>query len=128
LDLAEAEIRDELARFGLEPLAVVRTSTQTGDGLAELERFLRALAAEAPERAPSARAWLSVDRLFSLQGVGTVVTGTLTRGGLREGEVVYLATEWGVLETACRSLQVHGRRVTEATAPSRVAINLARCH
>ena len=126
LDLAEAEIRDELARFGLEPVGVVRTSTQTGAGVAELERFLRALAAEAPARAPSARAWLSVDRLFSLQGVGTVVTGTLTRGGLREGDVVYLATEAGVLETACRSLQVHGRRVTETTAPSRVAINVAR--
>ena len=126
LDLAEAEIREELARFGWEPLAIVRTSNQTGEGLAELERSLRALAADVPPRAPSARAWLSVDRLFSLRGVGTVVTGTLTRGGLREGDVVYLATEAGVLETACRSLQVHGRRVTEATAPSRVAINLAR--
>ncbi len=126
LDLAEAEIRDELTRFGFPPVAIVRTSTQTGGGVAELERLLRALAARAPARAPSARAWLSIDRRFSLQGVGTVVTGTLTRGELREGEVVYLATEAGVLETACRSLQVHGRRVTEATAPSRVAINVAR--
>src|SRR6185436_6598715 len=72
------------------------------------------------------RAWLAVDRLFSLQGVGTVVTGTLTRGSLREGDIVYAASETGVLETACRGLEVHGCRMTEVAAPSRVAINLAR--
>jgi selenocysteine-specific elongation factor len=126
LDLAEEEVRETLARFGLEPVRVVRTSTETREGLSELEQSLRALVAQIPARAASARVWLSVDRAFSLRGVGTIVTGTLTRGTLREGDLIYLATERGVLESACRSLQLHGRRVSEVSAPTRIAINLAR--
>jgi selenocysteine-specific elongation factor len=125
-DLAEADVRETLRGFGLEPMGLVRTSTESREGLSELEQMLRALVAEVPDRTPSARVWLGVDRVFSLRGVGTIVTGTLTRGKLREGDVIYVATETGVLQSGCRGLELHGRRVVEALAPTRIAINLAR--
>jgi selenocysteine-specific elongation factor len=126
LDIAEADVREALAAFGLEALEVVRTSTATGQGIPELERALRRLVAAVPARPASARVWLSVDRTFSLPGAGTIVTGTLTRGTLREGDIIYVATRDALLESACRGLQEHGRRVRQAQAPTRVAVNLAR--
>jgi selenocysteine-specific elongation factor len=126
LELAELEVKEVLAGLGWTAARIVRTSTATGQGVAELEQALRAMATEVPVRAASARLWLSVDRVFSVRGAGTIVTGTLTRGQLSEGEAIYVAREDGVLETACRGLETHGHRVASVAAPARVAINLAR--
>ncbi|MCC6666390.1 MAG: selenocysteine-specific translation elongation factor [Polyangiaceae bacterium] len=126
LELAEADVRSTLEALGIEPSAVVRTAVTDGRGLPELRSALGALAAATPPRGASRRAWLPLDRVFSVKGAGTVVTGTLTRGSLTLGAPVYVATARGVRESACRGLEVHGRSVAAAEAPCRVAVNLAR--
>src|SRR5262249_31581188 len=68
---------------------------------------------------------LSVDRVFSVRGAGTVVTGTLVEGRLAVGAPLRLVGESGAHNTSVRGLHVHDNPVTEAEAPTRLAINLA---
>jgi selenocysteine-specific elongation factor len=126
LELAEADVRATLETLGLEPLAIVPVSAPQVRGLDELRRALEALQASVPPRASSARVWLAVDRVFSVKGAGTVVTGTLTRGSVRVGQTLFVTGEHGTLEVVARSLEIHGRAVELASAPTRLAVNLAR--
>ncbi len=126
LELAEADIGSTLEALGLEAAAVVPTAIPSGQGLPELRAALGALAQATPPRGDSRRLWLPVDRVFSVKGAGTVVTGTLTRGTLALGETIWVASSRGIVESACRGLEVHGRSVRAVAAPSRVAVNLAR--
>ena len=126
LELAQADLEATLESMGITPHAVIATSAPTGQGVAELEAALLSLAQSAPAPAKDARAWLPVDRVFTVRGAGTVVTGTLTRGSLSVGAPIYVGTESGVLESSCRSIEVHGEAVESVSAPSRVAVNLAK--
>jgi len=126
LELAEADVRSTLESMGLEARAVIGTSVVTQQGLAELKRALTELAHDVAPRGESQRLWLPIDRVFSIKGAGTVVTGTLTRGSLSTGSTVWVAGPSGLLETPCRAIEVHGASVDEARAPTRVAVNLAR--
>ena len=125
-ELAEADIESTLEGMGIRAEALVRTSAQTGQGLELLKEALHELAEGVTPRADSARVWLPIDRVFTIKGAGTVVTGTLTRGRLRVGETLYVAGEDDSVETSCRGLEIHGESVQEAPAPTRVAVNLAR--
>jgi selenocysteine-specific elongation factor len=114
----------ELARLEAEELVpgapVVAVSARTGAGLDELRA---ALAAVAQERSPDRSATrLYVDRVFSLRGVGTVVTGTLWSGSIGEGDV--LRVEPGGREVRVRSVQVHDTPAERADAGQRVAVSL----
>ena len=122
-ELAGDEARELLGdRWEAE---VVCCSARTGEGVdAVREAVRRALVALPPPR-PSARARLSVDRVFSVKGAGTVVTGTLVEGKLAVGAPLFLVGEAGVQATAARGLHVHDRAVTLAEAPTRLAVNLA---
>jgi len=116
-ELAVQEVRE------LVPGApVVVTSARTGEGLDELRAALAAEAEAVEERAGSGSTRLFVDRVFTLRGIGTVVTGTLWSGSLGEGDV--LAAEPGGLEVRVRSVQVHDRDVERAEAGQRVAVAL----
>lgn len=126
LELARADVEATLAEAGLTARTLVPTSVETGAGLAELKAALLELGRDMPARAESACAWLPIDRVFSVKGAGTVVTGTLTRGSLREGQAIAVVGEGKVCDATCRQLHVHGSRVDAASAPCRVAVNLAR--
>jgi selenocysteine-specific elongation factor len=103
----------------------VLCSARTGEGIPEVRAAVRrALDRLGPPR-PSARARLSVDRIFSVRGAGTVVTGTLVEGAMTEGAPLVVVGEAGAQATAARGLHVHDQAVTEASAPTRLAINLA---
>ena len=121
--LAGEEAMELLAgRFDAE---VVACSARTGEGIeAVREAVRRALRKLGPPR-PSARARLSVDRVFSVKGAGTVVTGTLVEGKIAVGAPLFLAGAGGALATAARGLHVHDHTVTIAEAPTRLAVNLA---
>lgn len=121
--LAGEEAMELLAgRFEAEAVAC---SARTGEGIeAVREAVRRTLLKLGPPR-PSARARLSVDRVFSVKGAGTVVTGTLVEGTIAAGAPLFLAGESGALATAARGLHVHDRAVTLAEAPTRLAVNLA---
>ena len=121
LDLAEEEIRDRIDGTVLSAARIVRVSAATGEGLDDLRAALDELLASAP--APDAtRARLFVDRVFTISGAGTVVTGTLGGDCLSVGAEVELYPRGRTARI--RSLQTHKRNEDRACAVARVAANL----
>jgi selenocysteine-specific elongation factor len=120
--LATEEVRERVGGTVLADAPIVPVSARTGDGLPELIAALDRLVLDAP--APEeARTRLFVDRVFTITGAGTVVTGTLTGGCLRLDDEV--ALEPGDVRARVRSLQTHKRAREEACHVARVAVNLA---
>jgi selenocysteine-specific elongation factor len=129
-DLVDDELA-ELARLGVEELLdegpyagsrVVEVSSRSGAGLDELRAVLDRLAAGAGRRAEEGPVRLPIDRVFTLRGIGTVVTGTLWSGTVAAGD--RLAIEPGGREARVRSVHVHDRAVERAGAGQRVALAL----
>ena len=117
LDLVVAAVRE------LVPGApVVPVSAKTGAGLDELRGALAAAAKLVAQSHKVGPARLYVDRVFTLRGVGTVVTGTLWSGSIGAGD--RLRVEPAGLDVRVRSVQVHDRDVERADAGQRVAVNL----
>ncbi|MBI5820311.1 MAG: selenocysteine-specific translation elongation factor [Verrucomicrobia bacterium] len=102
---------------------VVRVSAHTGEGLEQLRQTIIATLAGAPPSDDIGKPRLHVDRVFTLKGIGTVVTGTLTGGSLKRGDK--LVIQPGGVETRARSLHNHGREVDSLSPGARCAINLA---
>ena len=129
-DLADADLRElaaDATREALEktPLAgapIVPVSAETGEGIDALLSVLARACAEAPPRPVDAPFRLPVDRVFSLPGVGTVVTGTLVAGTLGAGDVISVQPQ--DLQTRARTLHTHSQRIERAAAGMRVAVNL----
>jgi selenocysteine-specific elongation factor len=122
LDLVEADLLEVLEGTVLADAPVVRCSARTGEGLdnllAELDRYL---ATSAPRR-DVGRPRLPVDRVFTIAGFGTVVTGTLSDGSLVTGQEVEIQPSG--LKARIRGLQTHKQKIDQAVPGSRVAINL----
>jgi selenocysteine-specific elongation factor len=121
IELVEEEIRDRLRGTVLEDARVVRVSATTGEGVEDLRASLDDLLATVPPPEET-RARLFVDRVFTIAGAGTVVTGTLGGGGLAVGDDVELYPH--ARTARVRSLQTHKRDATRVTAVARVAANL----
>ena len=123
LELVREEIAEHLKPTTLADAAIIPVSAYTKQGipalLAELDRILNA----SEERQNIARPRLPIDRVFSMTGFGTVVTGTLLDGGFKVGQEVEILPQG--LHTRIRTLQTHKRQVEQAQPGSRVAINLA---
>jgi selenocysteine-specific elongation factor len=123
LDLVEEEVRDALAGTFLADAPMHRVSAHTGEGLKGLLEEIDRQTGELPPRDTTAPLRLAVDRVFSMTGFGTVVTGTLLAGTINTGmsvEILPLGKQARV-----RQMQVHGAAVEEASAGQRVAVNLA---
>jgi selenocysteine-specific elongation factor len=117
LEIAIAEARD------LVPEAeVVAVSAKTGMGLDDLRAALARVADRSTVRDAAGPARLYIDRVFTLRGIGTVVTGTLWSGTIAEGDVLQVAP--GGDEVRVRSVQVHDAGVERATAGERVALGV----
>ena len=107
----------------LEHAPIVPTSVVTGEGLEQLKETLARLVQKTPAPECGGDYRLHVDRVFSVAGSGTVVTGTLTGGPLRRGDTVQI---WPGDRTArVRALQCHGASAEELPPGSRAAVNLA---
>ncbi len=123
LELVREEIVEHLKPTTLANAAILPVSAYTKQGipelLAELDRVLDA----SQERQNIARPRLPIDRVFSMTGFGTVVTGTLLDGGFKVGQEVEILPQG--LHSRIRTLQTHKRQVEHAQPGSRVAINLA---
>jgi len=119
-------VRDDVARLldgtFLAGCPIVPVSSKTGEGLPELRAALGALARSVPAKALDRTARLPVDRVFTVRGFGTVVTGTLTAGRLAIDERVEVYPRG--LESKVRGLQVHSHAVESAQAGQRTAVNL----
>jgi selenocysteine-specific elongation factor len=116
-ELAILEARELLPRA-----TVVATSARTGEGLDELRAALAQVADLVEPRSVARPTRLYLDRVFTLHGIGTVVTGTLWSGSVAEGDV--LRAEPAGLDVRVRSVQVHDRPVRRAEAGQRVALAL----
>jgi selenocysteine-specific elongation factor len=122
VEIARLEVRELTAGSFLADAPIIVVSSKTGSGLDDLRRALAAAAAEVPERNREGSGRLPIDRVFSVKGFGTVVTGTLVSGTVRaDAELVVLPRD---LRVKVRGLQVHGREAAEAEAGKRVAVNL----
>ena len=122
VDPETRELAEEEARELVPGAAVVPVSAKTGEGLEDLRAALAEAAGRVERRPLLAATRLFVDRVFTLRGIGTVVTGTLWSGSIGEGDV--LGIEPAGLEARVRSVQVHDRPVERAEAGQRVAVAL----
>jgi selenocysteine-specific elongation factor len=122
LDLVTDDVRELLLSTPYRDAPLVPTSSRTGQGLQELVTTLRAAADECGAGDETDLARLPIDRVFTVKGTGTVVTGTLWSGALRVGERVHLLP--GERVARVRGLQVHGRDVQEARGGQRTAVAL----
>lgn len=122
LDLVQEEIRTFLAGTFLQEAPILPVSAVAGEGLPELRDALARLSAEPHPRRGDGIVRLPIDRVFTIRGFGTVVTGTLWTGSLGIGdEVVILPKD---LHSRVRRLQVHNESVERASAGQRTAVNL----
>jgi selenocysteine-specific elongation factor len=122
-DRVAAEVGERLLGTTLDGAEVVATAAPSRVGVAELAAALDAALDRLGEPPDRGRPRLPVDRVFTVRGSGTVVTGTLSGGSLRaEGEAELLP---GGRRVRLRGLQGHGRPLAEATPARRVAVNLA---
>jgi selenocysteine-specific elongation factor len=123
LEVVRLEVEDFLRGSFLESSPIVPVSALKSTGLDELNRQLVRIAAELPARDSNAIARLPIDRVFTMKGFGTVVTGTLIAGTIRkEDELQLLPT---ATKVRVRGVQVHGASTDKAVAGERTALNLA---
>ena len=123
LDLVKSDVARFVKGTFLEGAPVVPVSAFTGAGLDILKRELRALLGAVGEKNVRVPFRLPVDRIFPVEGFGTIVTGTLVEGVVSVGDEAELLPSG--LRAAVRSIQVHGEASASAGAGQRVALNLA---
>lgn len=122
LELARLEVRELVAGSFLEGARILPVSARTGDGLDALKQALLEESTAYRRRPDTGSVRLPIDRVFSMQGFGTVVTGTLVSGRVAVEDE--LAIVPGDRSARVRGVQVHGRRRTDAAAGQRAALNL----
>jgi len=123
LALVETDIRAALARTALAQAPILRVSAFTGQGIDALIEQIIAALSQLPPRPNLHQPRLPIDRIFSMDGFGTVVTGTLSGGTLQVGDEVEVQPRG--LRARIRGLQSYRQAVQIALPGSRVAVNLA---
>jgi len=123
LDVVRLEVQELVEGSFLDGAPVLAVSARTGEGLQGLRSTLAELAATVRRRHAAGPPRMPIDRVFSIKGFGTVVTGTLLTGRLSQDEEVVLQPSGRGVKV--RGLQVHGETRAEAVAGQRVAVNLA---
>jgi selenocysteine-specific elongation factor len=122
MDMMTEQIRRQLGGTCFADSPIVPTSVRTGAGIEDLANTLAAQLATAQPQCDVGKPRLFVDRAFTLRGIGTVVTGTLTGGALRRGQQIILFPT--NLEARIRTIQSHGQELEIAQPGMRTAINL----
>jgi selenocysteine-specific elongation factor len=122
LMMVEEEVKEYAGKSILKGCPVIAVSAVTRDGLKELLEAIEIVAAEVVEKPVFGQARLPIDRVFSISGFGTVVTGTLWSGQINVGDSLELMPVQRMVKV--RTLQVHNEKVPTAYAGQRVAVNL----
>lgn len=122
LDLVELDISELVQGSFMENAPILKVSAETGDGVEELKAILLDICTSVPEKEDRGIFRLHVDRVFSMRGYGTVVTGTVNSGSLKAGDTVEILP--GEIKTKVRGLQSHGHDVQMVKTGDRAAINL----
>jgi selenocysteine-specific elongation factor len=124
LDVVRLEVEDFLSGSFLDPKSspVIPVSSLTGAGIDDLKRALVQVASQIPARDSNAPSRLPIDRVFTMKGFGTVVTGTLVSGTIRKDEELEVFATGRRVRV--RGVQVHGQAAPQALAGQRTALNL----
>jgi selenocysteine-specific elongation factor len=123
IGLVTADVSETLEGTVLEGAPVLPVSARTGQGLDELLVALQEVLTQVEPRHDRGRPRLPIDRVFTISGFGTVVTGTLTDGLFEVGQEVEVLPQG--LKARVRGLQIHKQQVERAVPGSRVAMNLS---
>ena len=123
LEMVTAEVKTALERTSLAEARIVPVSAVTGAGLNDLTAALDEVLAATGAREDLGRPRLPIDRVFTMSGFGTVVTGTLVDGSIAVGDELALVP--GDRVARIRGLQQHNREVDVALPGSRVAANIS---
>ncbi|MGM0454262.1 MAG: selenocysteine-specific translation elongation factor [Thermodesulfobacteriota bacterium] len=121
LELVMEDVHDFIEATFLENSPVIPASAMTGQGLEEMINTLDQYCSALPERPASGLFRLPIDRVFSMKGFGTVITGTLISGSIATGEQIMVYPS--KITSKVRGLQVHDQNVSESEAGLRTAIN-----
>jgi selenocysteine-specific elongation factor len=121
LELALEDVRDFAAGTFLEGAPIVPVSSTTGQGLEKFIQTLDEMSSQVPERSRSSLFRLPVDRVFTMKGFGTVITGSLLSGQVKVGETIMIYPS--LITSKVRGIQVHNQSVETARAGQRTAIN-----
>ncbi len=122
LELVREDVSEYMAATFLADAPIVEVSSATGEGLKELIQILDKLVQNIPERDLGHFFRLPIDRVFSMKGFGTVITGTTISGKIRTGDEITIYPLG--INSKIRGLQVHNREVNEIRAGLRTAVNL----
>jgi len=123
LDLVEEEVHEVVAGTVLQDAPIRRVSAKSGQGIVELLEALEEVLDEKPPRQDLGRPRLPVDRVFSIAGFGTVVTGTMSDGHLRVSDDVEILPS--SIRGRIRGLQTHKQKEDLAVPGSRTAVNIS---
>lgn len=123
LEEIKLDIREKFKDTFLEDVDIHEVDSITGLGLKELVVFLDKASDEVTEKNKSGHFRMPVDRVFSISGIGTVVTGTILNGSINEGDFIEIYTK--EITSKARSIQVHDQSVKRAESGERCAINLS---
>jgi selenocysteine-specific elongation factor len=123
LAVARLEVAEFLRGSFLEHAPIIPVSALKGTGLNELKRELVGIAGQLPARASNAITRLPIDRVFTMKGFGTVITGTLVAGIIHKEDELELFP--AAKRVRVRGVQVHGKTAEKAVAGERTALNLA---
>ncbi|MGB9441857.1 MAG: selenocysteine-specific translation elongation factor [Desulfobacterales bacterium] len=121
MELALEDIRDFSQGTFLENSPVLPVSSVSGQGIPELIEALAEIAREIPPRPPSSLFRLPIDRVFTMKGFGTVITGTLVSGKVTVGDTIMIYPSR--ITSKVRGIQVHNKSADSAEAGMRTAIN-----
>ena len=121
LELALEDIREFSQGTFLEDAPILPVSSVTGDGIPELISTIAEIAGSIPQRPPSSLFRLPIDRVFTMKGFGTVITGTLVSGKINVGETIMVYPTG--ITSKVRGIQVHNQSAQSAEAGMRTAIN-----
>jgi len=123
LDVVRLELEEFLRGSFLDKAPIVPVSSLTGAGLDQLKQALSRVASEVPTKNSTAMTRLPVDRVFTMKGFGTVVTGTLVAGTIRKEDELEVFPKGHRVRV--RGVEVHGQQAEQALAGQRTALNLA---
>ena len=123
LEIVIEQIQEDVSGTFLENAKIIPVSSVTGDGINHLIDEIDSLTDVVEAKHLDKPFRLPVDRVFSIAGFGTIVTGTLISGIINEGEKIMIYPR--KIESRVRSIQVHDYKVKQAEAGQRVAINIA---
>ncbi|MEW5749044.1 MAG: selenocysteine-specific translation elongation factor, partial [Candidatus Thermoplasmatota archaeon] len=123
LELVASDIQETLKGTTLEKAPILAVSAPTGEGIPELKSAIDRVLDTAPPKRNIGRPRLPIDRVFTISGFGTVVTGTLVDGELTPGQEVEIVPAG--LKARVRGLQTHKQKIEKAEPGSRVAANLS---